>query len=414
MIAALIRQILGLARTMPVVIELADAHWADSSTLELFSRMIASIRTAPVFVLMNSRPEFFPQWLDEPHVTMLRLDRLRREQTEAIIFDVAGHKALPAEMSAQIISKTDGVPLFVEELTKSVLESGLLQDAGDRFVTAGPLPQLAIPTTLLGSLTARLDRLGPAKEIAQIGAAIGREFSYRLLAAVAPVSGPSLHAAIAQLAAPDLIFVRGEPPDSTYVFKHALVQDAAYGTLVRQRTAAPSWPDCRCARRGIPRDGRNPTRASWRIISSRPASRSEPSTICERPANARSSVRLTRRPSEHLTQALELLQSRPEGPARTRAALGLEVMLSQAMIAVYGYAAGETAEVLLRAKDPIDDLTDPAQKLAILYGIWACHYVGGQVAKQTDAAAEFLEEAERHQLTRRPCVLLIASWALRI
>ena len=133
---------------------------------------------------------------------MLRLDRLGREQTEAMILDVAGQKALPAEMSAQIIAKTDGVPLFVEELTKSVLESGLLQDAGDRLVTAGPLPPLAIPTTLLGSLTARLDRLGAAKEIAQIGAAIGREFSYRLLAAVAPISGPPLQAALAQLAAP--------------------------------------------------------------------------------------------------------------------------------------------------------------------------------------------------------------------
>ena len=189
-IAALIRHILGFARDRPLVVELADAHWADSSTLELFSRIIASIKTAQVFVLMSFRPEFFPQWLNEPHVTMLRLDRLGREQTEAMIFDVAGQKALPPEMYAQIISKTDGVPLFVEELTKSVLESGLLQDAGDQLTTVGPLPPLAIPTTLLGSLTARLDRLGPVKEIAQIGAAIGREFSYRLLAAVAPISGP--------------------------------------------------------------------------------------------------------------------------------------------------------------------------------------------------------------------------------
>src|SRR5208337_844908 len=122
-IAALTRHVLGLARTLPVVIELADAHWADSSTLELFSRIIAAIRGAQVFVLMSFRPEFFPQWLDEPHATMLRLDRLGREQTDAMVFDVAGRKTLPSEIHAQIISKTDGVPLFVEELTKSVLES---------------------------------------------------------------------------------------------------------------------------------------------------------------------------------------------------------------------------------------------------------------------------------------------------
>jgi DNA-binding response OmpR family regulator/class 3 adenylate cyclase/predicted ATPase len=402
-IAALIRQILGLARTAPIVVELADAHWADSSTLELFSRIIASIRTAPVFVLMSFRPEFFPQWLDEPHVTMLRLDRLGREQTEAIIFDVAGHKALPQEVSAQIIRKTDGVPLFVEELTKSVLESGLLQDAGDGLVSVKPLPPPAIPTTLLGSLTARLDRLGPVKEIAQIGAAIGREFSYRLLAAVAPISGPPLHAALAQLAAPELIFVRGEPPDSTYVFKHALVQDAAYGTLVRSERQQLHGRIADALEEGFPETVETqPELLAHHLIQAGLTERAinylrkAGQRTIEQSANAEA-VR-------HLTQALELLQTRPEGPARTRQALELEVMLSQAMIAAYGYAARETAEVLLRAKSHIDDLTDPSQKLAILYGIWACHYVGGEVAKQTGAAAEFLTEAKRHNDTASLCV----------
>jgi DNA-binding response OmpR family regulator/class 3 adenylate cyclase/predicted ATPase len=402
-IAALIRHVLGLARARPVVVELADAHWADSSTLELFSRIIASIRTAQVFVLISFRPEFFPQWLDEPHVTILRLDRLGREQIEVIIFDVAGHKALPPEMYAQIISKTDGVPLFVEELTKSVLESGLLQDAGDRLIAVGALPPLAIPSTLLGSLTARLDRLGPVREIAQIGAAIGREFSYRLLAAVAPMSGPPLHAALAQLAAPELIFVRGEPPDSTYVFKHALVQDAAYGTLVRSKRQQLHGRIADALEEGFPETVETqPELLAHHLIQAGLTERAinylrkAGQRTIERSANAEA-VR-------HLTQALELLQSRPEGPARRSAALGLEVMLSQAMIAGYGYAARETAEVLLRAKAHIDDLTDPSLKLAILYGIWACHYVGGEVAKQTDAAGEFLKEAGRHNDTAALCV----------
>jgi DNA-binding response OmpR family regulator/class 3 adenylate cyclase/predicted ATPase len=402
-IAALIRQISGLSKGSPVVIELADAHWADSSTLELFSRIIASIRTEPVFVLMSFRPEFFPQWLDEPHVTMLRLDRLRRDQTEAIILDVAGQKALPPELAVQIIGKTDGVPLFVEELTKSVLESGLLHDAGDRLVTAGPLPPLAIPATLLGSLTARLDRLGPAKEIAQIGAAIGREFSYRLLAAVAPLSGPPLHAALAQLAAPELIFVRGEPPDSTYVFKHALIQDAAYGTFVRSKRQQLHGRIADALERGFPETVETqPELLAHHLIQ---AGLTERAINYLRKAGQRTIERSANAEAiRHLNQALEMLKSRPEGPARRRVALGLEVMLSQAMIAVHGYAARETAEVLLRAKDLIDDLTDPAQKLAILYGVWACHYVGGEVAQQSDAASEFLKEAERHQDTAALCV----------
>jgi class 3 adenylate cyclase len=231
-ITALLRQVLGLAITRPVVIVLSDAHWIDSSTLELFTRCIAEIKTARVFILVSFRPEFFPQWLDQSHVTMLRLNRLPREQTEAIVLDVAGHKELPPELHEQIIRKADGVPLFAEELTKSLLESGRLQDTGERYVTVGPPLPLAIPTTLLGSLTARLDRLGPIKEIAQIGATIGREFSYRLLAAVAPVSGPSLQSALDHITSCGLISVRGEPPDASYLFKHALVQDAAYATMV--------------------------------------------------------------------------------------------------------------------------------------------------------------------------------------
>src|SRR5262249_52320289 len=152
------------------------------------------------------------------HVTMLTLNRLAREQTEAIILDVAGSKELPRDLRDKKTSKSAGVPLFPEKLTKKVLDSGLLQEPGDGYFEVGPYPPLAVPTTLLGSLTARLDRLGEMREIAQIGAAIGREFSYRLLAAIAPVSSPTLQTALAQLAASELIFVRGEPPDSTYIF----------------------------------------------------------------------------------------------------------------------------------------------------------------------------------------------------
>ena len=402
-IAALLRQVLGLAVKQPVVIGFKDAHLIDSSTLELFSRLVASIKTARVFILSSFRPEFSPHWIDESHVTTLRLNRLPREQSELIMLDVAGYKQLPHELHEQIIRKADGVPLFVEELTKTVLESGLLQDTGERYVAAGAIPALAIPTTLLGSLTARLDRLGPIREIAQIGAAIGREFSYRMLAALAPVSGPSLRSALTHLAACELLLVHGEPPDSTYIFKHALVQDAAYATMTRSKrqqlhgriadVLTESFPEAvetqpELMAHHLMQAGLTERAIEYLQKAGRRA--------IEHSANAEA--------IRHLTSAIESLRSLPETPERKRAALESEVMLGQAMIADRGYAAPATRETLLRAKMLIDDLTNPSQKFAILYGVWASHYVGGEIAKQRDAAAELLAEAERHKDTAALCI----------
>ena len=197
--------------------------------------MIEAAKTAPVLLLVTYRPEFIPPWLDQKHATLIELNRLERDKASAMVRDVSGGKELPAEVLEQIISKTDGVPLFVEELTKMVLKFGLLRDAGDIYISVGPLPRLSIPSTLHDSSMARLDRLNAVKEIAQIGAAIGREFTYRLVAAVAPISGVALQTALEQLSRAGLIFCRGEPPDCTYTFKHALLQGAAYESLLRMR-----------------------------------------------------------------------------------------------------------------------------------------------------------------------------------
>jgi DNA-binding response OmpR family regulator/class 3 adenylate cyclase/predicted ATPase len=401
-IAALIRQVIGLANRQPLVIKLADAHWIDSSTLELVGRLIASVATARVFVLLSLRPEFFTPWMGHSHVSLFRLNRLGREQTQAMIDDLAMGKKLPSDVSDQIINKTDGVPLFVEELTRAVLESGLLRDTGDRYVADGSMPPLAIPMTLADSLTARLDKLSCAKEVAQIGAAIGREFSYRLIAAVSSMSAQSLQSALAQLVGPELIFVRGEPPESTYIFKHALIQDAAYATLVRskrrdlhQRVACAleeGFPDIvetqpellahHLAQAGLTERAINYLRkAGQRTI--------------ERSANAEA--------IGHLTRALQLVQSLAEGPVPARMALELEVMLGQAAIAYHGYAAPQTKEILSRSRMLIDESTELTQKFAILYGVWACSYVGGAFLEQKAAAVELLAEAERHRDTPALC-----------
>ena len=188
-------------------------------------------------MVVTFRPEFAPPWLGSPHVTALGLNRFGRRQAVALIDRVAGGKALPTEVLDEIVAKTDGVPLFLEELTKTVLESGLLREENGSYVLTASLTPLAIPLTLRDTLMARLDRLAPVKEIAQIGAVIGREFSWRLLEAVSPITGPALQDALDQLIEAQLIHVRGVPPETIYVFKHALVQDTAYASLLRSSAA---------------------------------------------------------------------------------------------------------------------------------------------------------------------------------
>ena len=210
-----------------------DAHWVDPTSRELLDLAVERVARLPVLLIVTFRPEFQPPWTGQPQVTMLALNRLNRRDRAALVAQTAGGKALPDEVVARDYRSHRGVPLFIEELTKSVLESGLLREEGDRYVLDGALPPFAIPTTLHDSLMARLDRLASVRHVAQIGAAIGREFSYELLRAVSRLAEDELQAALARLVASELVFQRGTPPDAAYSFKHALVQDAAHGSLLR-------------------------------------------------------------------------------------------------------------------------------------------------------------------------------------
>ncbi len=234
-LTALLDQLDGVAAQSPVLIVFEDAHWIDPTSLDLLDRTVARVADLPVLLAVTSRPELQPTWVGQPHVTMLPLSRLGRRDSAGIIAGVTRDKALPDTVVDQVLAHTDGVPLFLEELTSTLLESGLLRETPDRYVLDGPLPPLAIPTTLQASLVARLDRLGPVKNVAQIAAAIGREFSHELIAPVAALAPKDLDAALEQLTASGLISRRGTPPVATYSFKHALVQDAAYATLLKSR-----------------------------------------------------------------------------------------------------------------------------------------------------------------------------------
>jgi class 3 adenylate cyclase len=223
------------AREHPSVMLFEDAHWADPTTLEVLDLLIDRVKAVPLLVVLTHRPDFQGRWSQHGHVGALNLSKLTRAQSAAMVSALAGGKALPAALVEQILTRTDGVPLFVEELTKSILESGELKEADDHYAYAGSARAVTIPATLRDSLMARLDRFMPVKEIAQIGAAIGREFSYELIAAVAPMPQVQLDDALVRLSESGLAFPRGTPPDAIYTFKHALVQDAAYDSLLKSR-----------------------------------------------------------------------------------------------------------------------------------------------------------------------------------
>jgi len=232
-LATLIKQFEGVAQQNPILLVFEDAHWIDSTSLELLERLAERVPRLRMLMVVSFRPEFTPPWPGQEHVTALILSRLGQRDTRALVEDMAGGKMLPPEILDRIFERTDGIPLFAEELTKTLLEGGVLREQDGRYVLASALLPVTIPSSLHDSLVARLDRLAPVKEVAQIGAAIGREFSYGMLAAVARRTGTELQDGLDQLVGAGLVFRHGVPPQASFVFKHALVQDAAYNMMLR-------------------------------------------------------------------------------------------------------------------------------------------------------------------------------------
>ena len=233
--AALLAQLDGLAAQQPVFLIFEDVHWIDPTSLELLAAAVEQVPPLRVLMLITARPEFTPPWPSYPHTTTIPLTRLGRRDGAALVLRVTGGKTLPKEVMKHILAHTDGVPLFIEELTKMVIEGGLLRERDGEYVLDGPLPSFAIPTTLQASLMARLDRLSPVRDVAQISAVAGREFHYELVNAVAGLPKERLDEALDQLVRSELVFRRGEIPNAVYTFKHTLVRDAAYAALLRSR-----------------------------------------------------------------------------------------------------------------------------------------------------------------------------------
>ena len=403
-LAALDSQLEALARQSPVLMICEDAHWSDPTSLEAFGRAVDRIRTLRVLLIVTFRPEFEPPWIGRPHVAALTLNRLTQSEIGAVIDGVVGNKLIPANIRQDIIERTDGIPLFVEEMTKAVLEAGN-EAAAHAMARAIPSSALAVPASLHASLMARLDRLGPAKEVAQIGAAIGREFSHALLAAVVSKPRAELTAALDRLMAAGLLFRQGVPPHATYLFKHALVQDASYGTLLREPRRALHARIAEAIESQFPE-----------IAESQPellARHCTESGLIEKAAGLwgkagrRSLARSAyAEGAEQLRHALAQIATLPITPALRREQIKLQVAFINPSYHVAGFAAPETKAAVERARLLIEQAEalgeppeDPLLLFTVLYSLWGSSYVAFNGDVICELAAQFMTLAERQRAT---------------
>ena len=405
---ALVAQAEGLAVRQPVLMIFEDVHWSDPSTRELLDLLIERVTTARLLVIITFRPEFSPPWVGRPQVTLLTLNRLPPRQRIEMISRMIGGKALPREIADQIVERTDGVPLFIEELTKSVLESGLVTEAGERYAVAGPAGPLAIPTTLHASLLARLDRLAPAREAAQIGAALGRSFSHELISAVAQMPLQKLDDALEQLVRAELIFRRGTSPDAEYTFKHALVRDAAYDTLLRSNRQQLHARIAAVMESKFPEVvTMTPEVLAQHYTAAGVAERAIPYWSKAGEAALRHSN--LAEATSNLKKGLELIPNIADEKVRAQLELNLQVTLAATLSGSRGFAMPEVEQAYVRARTLCDQIGGAPELLPVLYGLFVFHWVRGHLETALRNAEEMLRIAEEAD---DASLLLIAHYSL--
>jgi class 3 adenylate cyclase/predicted ATPase len=401
---ALVSQMEALARQYPMLMIFEHAHWTDPTSLEVFGRVIDRVRSLRALLIVTFRPDFDPPWVGRAYVTFLAVNRLGEREILAMIEGVIGNKPLQANVRQDIIERTDGIPLFVEEMTKAVLEAES-QDAVEHLAGAVPSSTLAVPASLQASLMARLDRLGPGKEVAQIGAAIGREFSHSLLAAVVRKPETDINSALDRLMAAGLLFRQGVPPYATYLFKHALVQDAAYSTLLRE------------PRRALhARIAETLENKFADIVESQPqllARHCTDAGLIEKAAGlwGKAGQRSLGRSAlvealEQFTRGLDQIATLPGTPALRREQIRLQVALITPLIHVKGYAApeakaaAERAHLLIEQAEALGEaLEDPLSLFSVLYSFWVAKFVAFDGEAALQLATQFLKAAERQGAT---------------
>ena len=391
--SAILARLDALAAGQAVFIIFEDIHWIDPTSLELLAALVERAPKLRLLLLITARPDFAPPWPSYPHVTTISLTRLDRRSGEALVERVAGGRTLPKELVDEILARTDGVPLFIEELTKTVLESELLQERDGRFVLQRPLPQLAIPTTLQASLMARLDRLAAVREVAQIGAVAGRDFHFELLNAVAGLSKEILEEALEQLVRSELVFRRGEIPHAIYSFKHTLVRDAAYASLLKSRRARLHAAIADAFEQRFPE-----------IVQTQPETLAHHLTEAGKiekaigywlQAGKNEALRSANLEAmAHLQRGIEVTGHLPAGEAKDRAELDLLLVLGPCLIATQGPAAHNAVATFARARELCERLGQPPEYLQVIFWLATASVVRGELPQALDAIAGLPSAAE--------------------
>jgi class 3 adenylate cyclase/tetratricopeptide (TPR) repeat protein len=392
-LTALLAQLDGLAAQQPVFIIFEDVQWMDPTSLELLAVTVEHVPQLRALLLVTARPEFTPPWPNYPHLTTISLTRLGRRYGAELVERVTGGKTLPKEVMDQILAHTDGVPLFIEELTKMVLEGGLLQERDGHYVLGRPLPPLAIPTTLQASLMARLDRLSLVREVAQIGAVAGRDFHYELLNAVAGLPRERLDEALDQLVRSELVFRRGEIPNAVYTFKHALVRDAAYTGLLKSRRAQMHGAMANALEQQFPE-----------IVQTQPETLAHHLTeagLTEKAigywlqAGKNAALRSANLEAiAHLQRGIEVTGQLPAGEAKDRSELDLQLVLGPCLSATHGPAAGNALATFARARELCERLGQPPEYLQVMFWLATASVVRGELPQALDAIADLPSAAE--------------------
>jgi predicted ATPase/class 3 adenylate cyclase len=392
-LAALLAQLDGLAARQPVLMVFEDIHWIDPTSLELLTATVEHVPQLRVLLVVTARPEFTLPWPSYPHMTTVPLTRLGRREGAALVERVTSGKRLPKEVMDEILVRTDGVPLFIEELTKTLLESGLLQERDGDYVLQRPLPALAIPTTLHASLMARLDRLAPVREVAQIGAVAGREFHYELLNAVAGLPKERLDEALGQLVRSELVFRRGEIPHAVYTFKHTLVRDAAYASLLKGRRVYLHAAIANALAQQFPEIVQTQPETLARHLTE--AGLIEQAIEYWLQAGKNAALRSANLEAiAHLRRGIEGTGGLPASQDRDRSELDLQLILGPCLIATQGPAASEAVATFARARELCERLGEPPEYLQVMFWLATVSVVRGELPQALEAVATLLSAAE--------------------
>jgi predicted ATPase len=386
------------AERHPVLFILEDLHWTDPTTLELLHLVIEQIPTTSVFMILTCRPTFQLSWSHRSYVSEITVSRVSHAQVEQIVTGMTDGKTLPPEVLAQIVERTDGVPLFVEELTKAVVESGYLKDVNGHFALTGTLSTLAIPATLQDSLMARLDRLVTAKAVAQYAAVIGRQFAYPLLQVVSQLDETTLQRELGRLVEAGIVYQRGLPPQSTYVFKHALIQDAAYASLLKSTRQQYHQRIVQVLEEQLT----EAIEAQPELLAHHysEAGLTEKAVSYWHQAGQRSSERSAHVEAiAHLRQGLELLQTLPETLERVQREVDMHTTLGASLIATQGFAAPEVRQTYLRAQQLCHALDNPHQLFPVVRGLWHYYYVRAEYQTAHALGEQLLTLAQQVQDT---------------